>query len=288
MSYPTPTKQASATPLTPPLKDLVQNAGERNTFMIRNVPTSLSRDELVAILDKEFKGGYDFIYLPMDAKSEDTTQNRGFAFVNFRNLKRAAEFTKAFNQEVCTNVMPTKDGLASEKVCEIVAARLSSVDKTLDKLRSDPQFTTEWAPLLFGKNGEPKRFPFRADPVQSEVVDVRDTQGKKKKNNAPPRERGPAMSHGYPGYPMMDPMAMAAAAQASYGYPGFPGYPAYPPMMDPTTMSVQAAAQAAAMAEAHAASQAAYAHALAFNQNSFNVPEHDPALWWDAFNEPDE
>jgi len=53
---------------------------ERTTVMLRNLPSTFSRDALVEVLDQEgFRGRYDFVYMPMNFKKGSVF---GYAFVN--------------------------------------------------------------------------------------------------------------------------------------------------------------------------------------------------------------
>lgn len=63
------------------------------TLMIRNLPYSLTQQEMLQALDESGYGGlYDFVYLPHKFKER---KNLGFAFVNFVN----AEVGKKFSTE---------------------------------------------------------------------------------------------------------------------------------------------------------------------------------------------
>merc|ERR1711862_380377 len=50
------------------------------TVMLRNVPNNISRESLLALLDRSgFEGQYDFVYLPIDFARQS---NLGYAFIN--------------------------------------------------------------------------------------------------------------------------------------------------------------------------------------------------------------
>lgn len=62
---------------------------ERTTIMVRNLPSSFSRDTVVEVLDQEgFKGRYDFVYMPMNFKKGAVF---GYAFVNLLTPADALE-----------------------------------------------------------------------------------------------------------------------------------------------------------------------------------------------------
>eukprot|EP00927_Polykrikos_kofoidii_P030373 TRINITY_DN26136_c0_g1_i2.p1 TRINITY_DN26136_c0_g1~~TRINITY_DN26136_c0_g1_i2.p1 ORF type:complete len:383 (+),score=48.17 TRINITY_DN26136_c0_g1_i2:106-1254(+) len=66
----------------------------RTTVMLRNVPTTFSRDILLELLrNKGFGGLFDFVYLPMDFK---THKSLGYAFVNLLKPDQAVTCWDAF------------------------------------------------------------------------------------------------------------------------------------------------------------------------------------------------
>ena len=56
-------------------------AGEdkRTTLMVKNIPNKYTQKMLLATIDEQFKGQYDFFYLPIDFKNKC---NVGYAFLN--------------------------------------------------------------------------------------------------------------------------------------------------------------------------------------------------------------
>ncbi|CAK0844450.1 unnamed protein product [Prorocentrum cordatum] len=71
------------------------SADQRTTVMMRNLPTTLSRDELVDLVkSKGFEEQFDFLYLPANFVS---ASNFGYAFVNLLTHQHAVRFQKVFD-----------------------------------------------------------------------------------------------------------------------------------------------------------------------------------------------
>lgn len=51
----------------------------RTTLMIKNIPNKYTQKMLLSTMDEQFKGAYDFFYLPIDFKNKC---NVGYAFIN--------------------------------------------------------------------------------------------------------------------------------------------------------------------------------------------------------------
>jgi hypothetical protein len=71
----------------------VQKQQERTTVVLRNLPSHLSRSELVAILDEHFSKRYDFLYLPTNFRNMTVF---GYAIVNFSNTADAQAALEQF------------------------------------------------------------------------------------------------------------------------------------------------------------------------------------------------
>ena len=49
-------------------KAIIDEQDNRTTIMIKNIPNRIQKNDLVDLINKDFYGGYDFIYLPIDFK----------------------------------------------------------------------------------------------------------------------------------------------------------------------------------------------------------------------------
>eukprot|EP00425_Heterocapsa_triquetra_P037098 CAMPEP_0195085084 /NCGR_PEP_ID=MMETSP0448-20130528/25586_1 /TAXON_ID=66468 /ORGANISM="Heterocapsa triquestra, Strain CCMP 448" /LENGTH=228 /DNA_ID=CAMNT_0040118461 /DNA_START=85 /DNA_END=771 /DNA_ORIENTATION=- len=86
-----------------------QAKGAVCTLKIKNLPRRCSQAEILkAVEEIGFGNGYDFFFLPVGPQSK---QNRGYAFMNFRDPVTAANFRAAFSGY-----------RIREKVVEVVAA----------------------------------------------------------------------------------------------------------------------------------------------------------------------
>ena len=76
---------------------------------------------MLKLLDKNFKGRYDFFYLPMDLK---TKYNVGFAFINMLHPLFILDFYLEFNAMKWNETVPLCN---SQKHCEVVYANMQGL-----------------------------------------------------------------------------------------------------------------------------------------------------------------
>lgn len=128
--------------------------GPKTTVMVRNLPNNFSRQSLQDLLDKEgFEKQYDFIYLPIDFKSNASL---GYAFVNLATPEVAERFWEVFQGF-------SKWNSASQKVCSVNwAAPTQGLDSHIERFRNSPvmheSVPDEHKPIMLD-NGDRKEFP---------------------------------------------------------------------------------------------------------------------------------
>jgi len=123
------------------------------TVMLRNIPNRYTRDMLIECLDTEYKGQYDFVYLPIDFNSKC---NVGYAFINFRIPAMAQKFMQEFHGVRAKQCLP---GFSSKKVCEVSYATVQGREANMENFR-DEKFIEklkerpEWHPLFYDNQGK--------------------------------------------------------------------------------------------------------------------------------------
>lgn len=243
------------------LAGVLPNATSSTMHMLRNVPITMTRSQLVAALNKEFKGAYDFLFLLGDDAGE---VSRGFAFINFKQAKKAQEFAKAFGGVAPKDCLGC--GEEGAKACEVVAARLGSIEKNIERLRQsigkskDAKNRSAWYPTLLGEAGE--ELPYPMPGPGEKVFDSRELEKKMKqegkaaaKGAGKAEAKGKGEGWGARGGKGGLPPPPLTPAQGGYCFPGYQtgAYSYAMPQVNP--------AYAAAMAQAaHAHSRALAAH----------------------------
>lgn len=160
---PAPAAATQKAPQEPRLTELLPDSTPQSMQMLRNIPNSVTRKDLMELVDKTLKGEYNFLYIPDNAVEGG---NRGFAFVNFKDVKKATVFVEQFNDKHPNEIFGV--GEPDAQNCKVVNAKLGSIDKTIDKLRMD---------------------------IANDASD-KNKKGKKKKAEAKSEEEGEAKSEG--------------------------------------------------------------------------------------------
>lgn len=123
------------------------------TVMLRNVPNDYTRTMLLELLDKDYLGQYNFVYLPIDFKSGSSL---GYAFVNFASSEQARRFK--------VELQGFADwAVASSKVCSVSwSSPFQGLAAHLERFRNSPVMhetvPDEHKPVLL-ENGGRVAFP---------------------------------------------------------------------------------------------------------------------------------
>eukprot|EP00931_Biecheleriopsis_adriatica_P021945 TRINITY_DN14216_c0_g1_i1.p1 TRINITY_DN14216_c0_g1~~TRINITY_DN14216_c0_g1_i1.p1 ORF type:complete len:562 (+),score=145.78 TRINITY_DN14216_c0_g1_i1:85-1770(+) len=134
------------------------------TVMLRNIPNKYTREMLVKQLNQDFKGRFDFVYLPIDFKNKC---NVGYGFLNFRTPAACEEFTAKFDGVDVRKCLP---GLNSKKIAGVTPARVQGLEDNVRRLRTGPVMNElvnhpDWMPLLLDEDGQVKPFPMPDNPA---------------------------------------------------------------------------------------------------------------------------
>ena len=87
---------------------------KRSTIMIKNIPNKFTREKLLDLINKNFRGTYDLFIMPKDGKKN---RNFGYAFVNFISSYSLPYFYFMFNGKKWI-------GTNSKKICEITYSKV--------------------------------------------------------------------------------------------------------------------------------------------------------------------
>ncbi|XP_020100155.1 protein MEI2-like 2 isoform X2 [Ananas comosus] len=96
------------------LEKIVNGEDTRTTLMIKNIPNKYTSKMLLAAIDENHAGTYDFFYLPIDFKNKC---NVGYAFINMVSPANIVSFYEAFNGKKW-------EKFNSEKVASLAYARI--------------------------------------------------------------------------------------------------------------------------------------------------------------------
>ncbi|XP_022715661.1 protein MEI2-like 5 isoform X2 [Durio zibethinus] len=96
------------------LDKIISGEDTRTTLMIKNIPNKYTSKMLLAAIDENHLGTYDFLYLPIDFKNKC---NVGYAFINMLSPSHIIPFYEAFNGKKW-------EKFNSEKVASLAYARI--------------------------------------------------------------------------------------------------------------------------------------------------------------------
>ncbi|XP_021295165.1 protein MEI2-like 5 isoform X1 [Herrania umbratica] len=98
------------------LDKIISGEDTRTTLMIKNIPNKYTSKMLLAAIDENHRGTYDFLYLPIDFKVQNKC-NVGYAFINMLSPSHIVPFYEAFNGKKW-------EKFNSEKVASLAYARI--------------------------------------------------------------------------------------------------------------------------------------------------------------------
>eukprot|EP01056_Protomagalhaensia_sp_Gyna25_P001788 Protomagalhaensia_sp_Gyna_25__1787@NODE_1941_length_1398_cov_23_568801_g1600_i0_p1_GENE_NODE_1941_length_1398_cov_23_568801_g1600_i0NODE_1941_length_1398_cov_23_568801_g1600_i0_p1_ORF_typecomplete_len375_score69_17RRM_2/PF04059_12/9_3e37Smg4_UPF3/PF03467_15/0_032RRM_1/PF00076_22/0_07SelK_SelG/PF10961_8/8_2e03SelK_SelG/PF10961_8/9_3SelK_SelG/PF10961_8/1_6e03_NODE_1941_length_1398_cov_23_568801_g1600_i01881312 len=142
-----------------PLEDLPIPSHDKTTIMLRNIPNKYTQAMLLEAVNQDFRGLYDFFYLPIDFKNKC---NVGYAFINFIHPYYAELFSTKFAGLKLT-------AFKSKKICEVSWGRVQGLRANIEHYRNSAIMSipnSQYKPLIF-KDGVPLQFPGPAGPVPS-------------------------------------------------------------------------------------------------------------------------
>lgn len=153
------------------LERIMHGEDSRTTLMIKNIPNKYTSKMLLAAIDEQHRGTYDFIYLPIDFKNKC---NVGYAFINLIDPQKIIPFHKTFDGKKW-------EKFNSEKVASLAYARIQGKAALVAHFQNSSLMNEDkrCRPILFcsdGPNaGDPEPFPMG--------VNIRSRNGKTRNQN---------------------------------------------------------------------------------------------------------
>ncbi|XP_061372306.1 protein MEI2-like 4 isoform X2 [Gastrolobium bilobum] len=138
---------------------ILRGEDSRTTLMIKNIPNKYTSKMLLAAIDEQCRGTYDFLYLPIDFKNKC---NVGYAFINMTDPGQIIPFHQAFNGKKW-------EKFNSEKVASLAYARIQGKTSLVAHFQNSSLMNEDkrCRPILFhtdGPNaGDPEPFPLGAN-----------------------------------------------------------------------------------------------------------------------------
>ncbi|CAL0304889.1 unnamed protein product [Lupinus luteus] len=126
--------------------DKIKNGEDaRTTLMLKNIPNKYTSKMLLAAIDENHKGTYDFIYLPIDFKNKC---NVGYAFINMLSPLLIIPFYETFNGKKW-------EKFNSEKVASLAYARIQGKTALVSHFQNSSLMNEDkrCRPILFHSEG---------------------------------------------------------------------------------------------------------------------------------------
>ncbi|XP_059669275.1 protein MEI2-like 5 isoform X2 [Cornus florida] len=127
------------------LDKIISGEDTRTTLMIKNIPNKYTSKMLLAAIDENHRGTYDFLYLPIDFKNKC---NVGYAFINMLSPTHIIPFYKAFNGKKW-------EKFNSEKVASLAYARIQGKAALVTHFQNSSLMNEDkrCRPILFHSEG---------------------------------------------------------------------------------------------------------------------------------------
>lgn len=127
------------------IERIIRGEDSRTTLMIKNIPNKYTSKMLLATIDEQHKGTYDFIYLPIDFKNKC---NVGYAFINMTDPRHIIPFYQAFNGKKW-------EKFNSEKVAYLAYARIQGKTALISHFQNSSLMNEDkrCRPILFHSDG---------------------------------------------------------------------------------------------------------------------------------------
>ncbi|RDX94771.1 Protein MEI2-like 2, partial [Mucuna pruriens] len=128
------------------LDKIISGEDTRTTLMIKNIPNKYTSKMLLAAIDENHRGTYDFLYLPIDFKNKC---NVGYAFINMASPSHIIPFYKAFNGKKW-------EKFNSEKVASLAYARIQGKAALVMHFQNSSLMNEDkrCRPILFHSEGQ--------------------------------------------------------------------------------------------------------------------------------------
>ncbi|XP_042436071.1 protein MEI2-like 4 isoform X1 [Zingiber officinale] len=131
------------------IEQIIRGEDLRTTLMIKNIPNNFlfryTSKMLLAAIDENHRGTYDFIYLPIDFKNKC---NVGYAFINMINPKHIIQFHQSFNGKKW-------EKFNSEKVASLAYGRIQGKSALIAHFQNSSLMNEDkhCRPILFHTDG---------------------------------------------------------------------------------------------------------------------------------------
>ncbi|KAK4799142.1 hypothetical protein SAY86_024507 [Trapa natans] len=128
------------------LDKIMNGEDTRTTLMIKNIPNKYTSKMLLAAIDENHQGTYDFLYLPIDFKNKC---NVGYAFINMVSPSHIISFYQTFDGKKW-------EKFNSEKVASLAYARIQGKAALVTHFQNSSLMNEDkrCRPILFHSEGQ--------------------------------------------------------------------------------------------------------------------------------------